>query len=66
MDSELITLYESAKYIVEINKQPCRIIVNQVINSEIAKLLDKHQKIAAYFITPENPFSQPLSDEENA
>jgi hypothetical protein len=45
MESELMTQYESAKYIVETNKQPYRLSVNQLINSEIDILLDGTVKL---------------------
>jgi hypothetical protein len=66
INHELILAYESAKYVVEINKQPCRLFVNKTNNKIVDTVLCEHKKTAAYFITPENPFSQLLSVEENA
>jgi hypothetical protein len=63
-DEELISAYQSAKYIVFINEKPERIKVGQT-NIVIDKLLRRLSAQSAYFMTPENPFSISLCEEEN-
>jgi hypothetical protein len=61
---ELLTSYQSAKYIVFIENKPIRLSIGDKLSS-LDTLLGRHKTNTAYFITPENPFSQNLSTEEN-
>ena len=64
IDQNLINTYRQAKYIVMLDNQEYRLHVGG--NSEFVDQLLLQQKVnAAYFITPENPFSCQLSTEEN-
>lgn len=65
IDNDTIEIYKTAKYIVELERNTCRISVGE-INTNIDALLVKHNVKNAYFITPENPFSKALTNEENA
>lgn len=62
---ELLTSYQTAKYIVLIENEPVRLTIGDR-HSSLDSLLGQHKTNSAYFITPENPFSQNLSTEENA
>jgi hypothetical protein len=64
VDADLIKAYLAAKYIVVINGQEHRLQIG-IPSQAIDKLLANHNIDDAYFITPENPFSLELSDEEN-
>ena len=63
-NNELIEIYKKAKYIVMINSVVYRLRIGRN-NPEIDKILDLYGVNCAYFITPENPFSQSLSETEN-
>lgn len=65
VENEKIETYKAAKYMVELENKTCKIIVGEV-NTDIDKVLVKHNVESAYFITPENPFSKVLTSEENA
>lgn len=62
---DLIKAYQNAKYIVNIHNINHRIRVG-VNDLMIEKMLIEKNAQFAYFITPENPFSQNLTNEENA
>jgi len=64
IDSELIERYTVAKYIVDNNGMPVRLRVG-ALNIEVDNILAQYEATTAYFITPENPFSQELTEEEN-
>lgn len=64
ISQQLITAYKNAKYIVTIRSKPYRIVVDEpcpIVDDVLEEFGGKH----AYFITPENPFSISLSNEEN-
>ena len=63
-DKTLATIYKEAKYIVFLPTDTCRLKVGEP-STEINKYLRAHAAKVAYFITPENPFSQNLCDTEN-
>ncbi|GAA0859386.1 DUF3293 domain-containing protein [Aliiglaciecola litoralis] len=64
IDDKLLTAYHCAKYIVEYEGQEYPIQVGETC--EIANRLLSHHKVHnGYFITPENPLSCLLSDDEN-
>ncbi len=60
----LVSAYTAAKYCVESNP-PVELRVG-AFNPELDKLLQQAGRVCAALITPENPFSDPLSVEENA
>lgn len=64
LTKELIEAYKQAKYIVHINDKPYRIKVGEPCPALDAILQDSGAD-TAYFITPENPFSMTLSEQEN-
>jgi hypothetical protein len=61
---ELIDIYVNAKYVVTTKNTAFRLKVG-FHSPEADRLLDLHELKYAYFITPENPFSQSLSEAEN-
>lgn len=63
-NNELIEIYKKAKYIVMLNGVTRRLRV-AIHNPEIDVALNQYRVHSAYFITPENPFSQSLSETEN-
>ena len=63
-DEELVESYKKAKYIVMLKHGNCRLRVG-FPSPEIDEILNKYKTLTAYFITPENPFSQTLSEAEN-
>jgi hypothetical protein len=63
-NSELIEIYVNAKYVVTTKNTSFRLKVGSH-SPEADRLLDLHELKYAYFITPENPFSQSLSEAEN-
>nr|WP_297347301.1 DUF3293 domain-containing protein [uncultured Glaciecola sp.] len=64
LDNETVEIYKAAKYIVLTDNTLCRITVGKGC-ADIDALLLKHNAQAAYFITPENPFSVVLTSAEN-
>lgn len=64
IDNELIDIYKSAKYIIDNNAMPVRLRVGEE-SVEVDHILAQFKTESAYFITPENPFSQQLTEEEN-
>ena len=64
ISDELINNYKNAKYIVHIENEVHRLYVGKPCLT-IDKILAENMANCAYFITPENPFSQRLSLEEN-
>ena len=64
IDDKLLHAYRTAKYIVEYNNQALRLRVGQEAEF-IEPLLAQHQVNSAFFITPENPFSCALTQQEN-
>jgi hypothetical protein len=64
IDADLIKVYLAAKYIVVIKEQEHRLQLGAP-STEIDTLLANENIDDAYFITPENPFSLQLNDEEN-
>lgn len=65
IDAGLLKEYLAAKYIVTIDNKEHRIHLGR-INISINQIMVRSHNDFAYFITPENPFSIILSDEENA
>lgn len=65
LDNNTVEIYKAAKYIVELENKTFRINVGEE-NTDINALLVKHNVKSAYFISPENPFSKVLPNEENA
>lgn len=63
-DKTLTEIYKEAKYIVSLPTGTCRLKVGEP-SSKINKHLRAKGVKVAYFITPENPFSQNLCDAEN-
>lgn len=63
-DKKLIEIYKKAKYIALLEDGVCRLRVG-LPSSQIDTLLDKYETQTAYFITPENPFSQTIGETEN-
>lgn len=63
-DNTIIEIYTDAKYILQFEGDSSRLRVGFPC-FEMDDVLDKHKTNTAYFITPENPFSQTLSDVEN-
>jgi hypothetical protein len=61
---ELILAYKSAKYIVNIDSSEHRIYIDKPCPA-VDDLLNSLGADSAYFITPENPFSITLSEQEN-
>jgi hypothetical protein len=64
IDQSLITAYQQAKYMVTFENTEYRIKVGKPCQF-VDQMLYKLNINTAYFITPENPFSCSLSDEEN-
>jgi hypothetical protein len=64
VDNNTIEIYKTAKYIVELENRTFRISVGEE-NTDIDALLLKHNVKNAFFITPENPYSKILTNEEN-
>ncbi|AEP29719.1 DUF3293 domain-containing protein [Brumicola nitratireducens] len=64
LKEELINAYKTAKYVVVDQNIDHRIRVGEH-DFVIEKMLSDHDARFAYFITPENPFSQNLTNEEN-
>jgi hypothetical protein len=62
---ELLRSYQTTKYIVLIENEPIRLTIGNTYHT-IDSLLARHNVNSAYFITPENPFSQNLGTEENS
>jgi hypothetical protein len=62
---ELLRSYQTTKYIVLIENEPIRLTIGNTCHT-IDSLLARHNANSAYFITPENPFSQNLGTEENS
>ncbi len=62
---ELLDAYLVAKYIVFFDNKEHRLHIGKR-SQEVEQLLTKYNTTSAYFISPENPFSQQLSIEENA
>jgi hypothetical protein len=64
IDESLINAYRLAKYIVTYEDEEYRLQVGNT--SEFVDHMLHHQNIkTAYFITPENPFSCTVSEQEN-
>ena len=63
-DKNLINAYLAAKYVVVHQNTSHRIQVGE-LDLVIDKMLRDKNARFAYFITPENPFSQTLTHEEN-
>jgi hypothetical protein len=64
IDTNLVKAYLAAKYIVVIDGQEHRLQLDTP-SPKVDELLINESISNAYFITPENPFSLELSDEEN-
>jgi hypothetical protein len=65
IDESLINAYRLAKYIVIYEDEEYRLQVGS--SSEFVDHMLHHQNIkTAYFITPENPFSCTVSEQENS
>ena len=64
IDKELIDAYANAKYIADINGKEISIKVGHMCD-ELYECLKVNNKNSAFFITPENPFSEQLSKDEN-
>lgn len=64
VESGLVEAYLNAKYIVRVNGVEERITPNET-SPLLDDLMAKHGVSMAAFITPENPESETLSDEEN-
>lgn len=64
VDKKTVEIYKTAKYIVLIENTLCRITVGNHCSDIDAQLL-QHKARAAYFITPENPFSIIVTSAEN-
>lgn len=65
IDKTITEIYKEAKYVVLRPNDSFRLKVGEH-SSEVDELLIKNGTESAYFITPENPFSQPLCETENA
>lgn len=63
-DKTLAEIYKKARYILFLGNDTCRLQVG-LPAPEIDGFLDKYKTQTAYFITPENPFSQPVGETEN-
>ena len=63
-DKTFAEIYTDAKYLVKLDADSRRLRVGFPC-SEMDVVLDEHKTNTAFFITPENPFSQTLSDVEN-
>jgi hypoxanthine-guanine phosphoribosyltransferase len=62
---DLLTSYREAKYIVKFEDAEYRIKVGDTCKL-LDHILEQRDKQTAYFITPANPFSCMLTDQENA
>ena len=65
VDPDLIEAYRDAKYIVRIDDKEHRLHVGKTCRA-VELLLEKYGRTSVFFISPENPFSEQLSESENA
>jgi hypothetical protein len=65
ISDELKTAYKQAKYVVQTEDKDIILRIGEH-NIELDYLLTKHGNDMAAFITPENPYSKPLSEKQNA
>jgi hypothetical protein len=63
-NNDLIESYKCAKYIIDNKGKSVRLRVGKS-NIDVDRILAHFETESAYFITPENPFSQQLTEEEN-
>jgi superfamily II DNA or RNA helicase len=65
IDESLINAYRLAKYIVTYEDEEYRLQVGST-SEFVDRMLHEQNIKTAYFITPENPFSCTVSDQENS